>query len=111
MPLLFLSAMGIAVGLAISFPRLAALLKGQQNARFNRGIFFGQGLPALVLAFNAPIVKALAGSAVPDVFYLWLGRYPAPFGLLGFLWLGNIFIETLSPQPEVFHVKQRRRKR
>lgn len=110
LPLLLLSAMGVAAGLIIALPRLIALLQSNKGMQFNREIITGQGIPAMLLAFNAPIVKSLAGSAVPETLYSWLGRYPAPFSLAGFLWLGIIIIETLSPQPVMFHVKQRRRK-
>lgn len=111
LPLLILSILGIGLGWLLEFPLLLSLIRGKGGRHFHPDLLFGQGIPALMLALSRSISRILADSPMPDFFYGWMDTYPAPLGLLGFTWLGIVILQSLSPQAEMFHVKQRRRKR
>lgn len=110
-PLLILSLLGIGVGWLLESSLLITFLRGKGGRSFHPDLLLGQGLLALILAFSHSLSHILAKSPLPDVFYRWLETYPAPLSLLGFVWLGITLLQSFSPQTEMFHVKQRRRKR
>lgn len=106
-----LAGTGMLIGLILLLPDILSMKNRKLRPYFQWSVFFGQGILALLLFINQPIIRWLIRNDFMKEPFPGLIGYPIAVSLLGSFWLGIVLVNTFKPNSDLFHMKQRRRGR